>query len=119
DTLQGSPELTAYALSITAEAGFPVPEGARAKMIEALKGVVDGRIDRTSDYGGDKRFLKVAALAALARNGAATPDLLGQAGIAPGEMPTAVLADWTIAIGRTQGANPALAQQTEAVLRTR
>ncbi|WP_157215433.1 alpha-2-macroglobulin family protein [Flavisphingomonas formosensis] len=119
DTLQGSPELTAYALSITAEAGFPVPEGGRARMIEALKGVVDGRIDRTSDYGGDKRFLKVAALAALARNGASTPELLGQAGIAPNEMPTAVLAEWMAAIDRTKGANPALRQQAEAVLRTR
>ena len=120
DSLSGSPELTAYALSMTAEAGFPVPDGPRTKMIEALKAIVEGRLDRDNDYGGsDKRYLRVAALAALARNGASSPALLAQAGIAPNEMPTATLGDWIVAVDRTQGADPALRQQAEAVLRTR
>ncbi len=42
ETLNGSEALTAYVLSIASEAGLPIPEGSRAKMIEGLKAVVDG-----------------------------------------------------------------------------
>ncbi|AHE57052.1 alpha-2-macroglobulin family protein [Sphingomonas sanxanigenens] len=120
-SIQGSEALTAYVLSITAESGWAIPDGARAKMIEALKAVVEGRLRRDTAYAGDQRLLRVAALAALARNGAADPAMFGQLGLAPGDMPTALLADWMVAIDRTPGlANAqALRLQAEKVLRTR
>ena len=86
DTLDGSEALTAYVLSITAEAGLPIPEAARTRMVEGLKAVLDGRV-RHESYG-DVRLQRLAAFAALARAGAATPAMLGQIGMAPREMPT-------------------------------
>jgi len=119
DTLQGSEALTAYVLAITAEAGLPVPDGPRARMIEALKGVVDGRVAHES-YG-DVRLRRAAAFAALARAGAASPAMLGQLGINPDEMPTAQLADYIVALDKVPGlANaPALRAKAEGVLRSR
>ena len=115
--MQGSEALTAYALSMTAEASFPVPQAAKGRMIEALKAVVEGRLKRDGYGPTDQRLLKVAALAALARNGASSAALVGAIDIAPADMPTATLADWMVAIDRTSGlANAAalrgLAEQT-------
>lgn len=119
DSLTGSEALTAYVLSLTAEAGLPIPDGPRTRMIEAMKAVLDGRL-RREDYG-DVRLQRVAALAALARQGAATPNMLGQIGMAVGEMPTATLADYLVALDRVPGlANAqALKANAERTLRTR
>jgi hypothetical protein len=119
ETLPGSEALTAYVLSVTSEAGLPLPAGPRARMIEALKAVLDGRL-RHEDYG-DVRLRKVAAYAALARAGAASPEMPGQLGIAAQEMPTASLADYLVGLGKTPGlANAAaLRGQAEGVLRQR
>src|SRR3546814_7100232 len=46
ERLQGSPELTAYVLAITAANGFAIPEAPRAKMVAALQALVEG--DRKS-----------------------------------------------------------------------
>ena len=116
--LDGSEALTAYVLSLTSEAGLAIPDGPRAKMVDALKAVLDGRV-RHEDYG-DVRLRRVAALAALARAGAATPAMLGQIGMTPAEMPTATLADYLAALDHVGAANAqALRAQAEAVLRTR
>jgi uncharacterized protein YfaS (alpha-2-macroglobulin family) len=117
--LNGSEALTAYVLSLTADAGLPIPEGPRTRMIEGLKAVLDGRL-RHEEYG-DVRLQRLAALAALARAGAGTPAMLGQIGMAPQEMPTASLADYLVALDRIPGiANAvALKASAEAVLRTR
>jgi alpha-2-macroglobulin len=117
EPMQGSEALTAYTMSITAEAGFPVPQGAKSRMIEALKAVVEGRLKRDGYGPTDQRLLKVAALAALARNGASSAALVGAIDIAPADMPTATLADWMVAIDRTSGLSNAanlrgLAEQT-------
>ncbi|WBH15225.1 alpha-2-macroglobulin family protein [Sphingomonas radiodurans] len=119
DTLQGSEALTAYVLAITAEGGLAIPDTVRTRMIEGLKAVLDGRL-RREEYG-DVRLQRVAAFAALARAGAAEAGMLGQLGIAAGEMPTALLADYIVAIDRTAGlANAAaLRAQAETVLRSR
>lgn len=119
DTLDGSEALTAYVLAITSEAGFTLPEGPRAKMIEGLKAVVDGRI-RHESYG-DVRLRRAAAFSALARAGAATPAMLGQLGINASEMPTGPLADYIVALDHVPGlANAAaLHKQAEGVLRSR
>ncbi len=103
ERMQGSEALTAYALTMTAEAGFAVPDAAKARMIEALKAVVEGRLKRDSEGPSDARLLKVAALAALARNSASSATLVGAIDIAPADMPTATLADWMTAIDRTPG----------------
>lgn len=115
----GSEALTAYILSITAEAGLPLPEGPRAKMIGAMQAVLDGRL-RHEEYG-DVRLQKLAAFAALARQGAATAAMLGQLGITPAEMPTGLLADYAAALAKVPGlANgAALRASAEAVLKQR
>ncbi|MFS0774011.1 alpha-2-macroglobulin family protein [Sphingomonas sp. 1P08PE] len=119
DTMTGSEALTAYVLSITGEAGLAVPEAARTRMVEAMKAVLDGRL-RREDYG-DVRLQRVAALAALARAGAATPAMLGQIGLPMADMPTATLADYLAALDRIPGlANgAALRAEGERVLRSR
>lgn len=119
DSLNGSEALTAYVLSLTADAGLPIPDGPRTRMIEGLKAVLDGRL-RHEEYG-DVRLQRLAALAALARAGAGTPAMLGQIGMTPKEMPTASLADYLVALDRIPGiANAvALKASAEAVLRTR
>lgn len=119
DQLRGSEALTVYVLSITGEAGLPLPEGPRLRMIEGLKAVLDGRI-RHEDYG-DVRLQRVAAFAALARQGAATAGMLGQIGMTPADMPTATLADYVAGLNRVDGlANAAqLRAEAERVLRTR
>src|SRR3546814_17699969 len=70
-------------------------------MIEALTAVLDGRL-RNESYG-DRRLTKLAALAALARAGAATPAMLGQIGMPPAEMPTGVLADYLMTLDHIEG----------------
>ncbi len=117
----GSEALTAYALSMTAEVGFAMPDAAKGKAIEALKAVVEGRLKADSFGPVDNRLLKIASLAALARNGASTPGLVAAIDIAPADMPTGALADWIVALDRTPGmANgPALRATAERTLRQR
>ncbi|WEK44403.1 MAG: MG2 domain-containing protein [Candidatus Sphingomonas colombiensis] len=101
ESLQGSEALTAYVLSMAGEAGLPIPDASRTKMIEGLRAVLDGRL-RHEEYG-DVRLQRLAAFAALARAGAATPAMLGQIGLTPAEMPTASLADYLLALDRVPG----------------
>jgi uncharacterized protein YfaS (alpha-2-macroglobulin family) len=119
DNLRGSEALTSYVLSIAAEAGLPIPDGPRTRMIDALKAVLDGRL-RHEEYG-DVRLQKVAAFAALARQGAASGAMLGQIGMTPQDMPTSTLADYIAALGKVPGlANGAqLRAAAEGVLKTR
>ncbi len=117
--MKGSPALTAYVLSITAEAGFPIPADSKAKMLAAMKSVLDGRTKRSYAWGGNDQYLKLAALAALARNGAAMPNMLGQITLTPADMPTTTLAEWLVTIERTSGANKALRGAAEAIMRQR
>jgi len=117
--MPGSIALTAYALSISAEAALPWPADAKAKLLDALKGVVDGRITEQGDGPTDARLLRLAALAALARNGASTAAMLGQVAVAPQDMPTAALADWLVTLDKTPGADPAQKAAAEQALRGR
>jgi uncharacterized protein YfaS (alpha-2-macroglobulin family) len=119
DSMEGSEALTAYVLSLTADAGLPIPDGPRLRMIEGLKAVLDGRL-RHEQYG-DVRLQRLAALSALARAGAGTAAMLGQVGMAPKDMPTASLADYLVALDHIPGiANAnALKANAQAELRTR
>ncbi|HMI18831.1 MAG TPA: MG2 domain-containing protein [Sphingomonas sp.] len=115
----GSIALTAYALSLTADASLPWPDTAKAGLIEALRGVVDGRITEEGNGPGDARLLRLAALAALARNGAATPAMVDQLAMPLGDMPTVTLADWLITLDHVAGVDPRRIQAAEAALRSR
>jgi alpha-2-macroglobulin len=119
DQLRGSEALTAYVLSMTVEAGFAVPDAARAKMIEAMKSVASGKLTRDYPWRGNDRLTRIAAIAALARNGQASPALLASNTLAAADMPTIALADWLVAIDRTKGANTAQRTEAEAMLRRR
>jgi hypothetical protein len=77
--------------------------GAQARLLDALKAVVDGRLDDENEGPADMRLLRLAALAALARNGAATPAMLGQTAIPVADMPTAMLADWLVTLDKVRG----------------
>lgn len=120
-SLAGSPELTAYVLAMTAANGFVVPDEPRQKMIAALQAIVDGRLDRDRMGPGDIRLIRIAALAALARNNAASAALVAANDLAPADMPTGSLADWLTVLERTPGVKnaPALRSAAEAELRKR
>ena len=118
ESLDGSEALTAYVLSLTSEAGLPLPPASRGRMVEGLKAVLDGRV-RHETYG-DPRQQKLVAFAALARAGEATPAMLGQIGLPAQDMPTSLLADYIAALDRVPAANAAaLKAQAEGVLRSR
>jgi hypothetical protein len=117
--MTGSVALTAYALSMTAETGLRWPGDARGRLLDAMRGVVDGRIGEEDDLPGDRRLLRLAALAALARHGQASGVMLGQVAIPLADMPTATLADWLVTLDRTPGASPAQRAAAEQALRGR
>ena len=121
ERLDGSPELTAYILSITAANGFAIPDASKARMIKALQAIVEGRLTRKGYGPYDIRPVRIAALAALARNHAASPQLVAAIDMAPADMATGTLADWLVAIERTPGLRNAATLRTaaEAELRKR
>ncbi|PLK26927.1 alpha-2-macroglobulin [Novosphingobium sp. TH158] len=98
--MRGSTELTAYVLAITAAADLKIPEATRARMVAALKGVIEGRVSRDRPFAADERLVKIAALSALARAGAAEPGLVARIDMVPAQMPTGTLADWIAALDR-------------------
>jgi hypothetical protein len=117
-TIAPSEALTAYVLTMTAEAGLPLPDATRTRMVEGLKAVIDGRA-RHETYG-DIRVRRLVAFNALARAGAATPGMLGQIGLTTREMPTAFLADYLMALDRMPLANAnALKADAQNTLRSR
>ena len=102
--LPGSTELTAYVLATSSAAGLPIPEPSRGRMVSALRDVVEGRLTRDRRLNADERLVRVAALAALARAGAADPGLVARIDLVPADMPTSILADWIVALDRLPGA---------------
>ncbi|MEO7385238.1 MAG: MG2 domain-containing protein, partial [Novosphingobium sp.] len=112
--LQGSTELTAYVLSATSAAGLTLPDGPRGQMIAALQGVVEGRLTRDRVWRADERIVKVAALAALARAGAATPALAARIDMVPADMPTSALANWITVLDRLPSAAQTANQRAAA-----
>ncbi|HMQ18867.1 MAG TPA: MG2 domain-containing protein [Sphingopyxis sp.] len=121
DRMEGSPELTAYILSVTAANGFAIPDASKAKMVKALQAVVEGRLSRRGYGPYDIRPVRIAALAALARNDASSPALIAAIDMKPIDMATGTLADWLVAIERTPNVRnaPALRAAAEAELRKR
>ncbi len=118
ERLHGSEALTSYVLAISAEDGLTIPEAARAKMIGALQAVVAGKLKHEVAWTADGRLIKIAALGALARQGAATPAMVASAYVAPTDAPTSILVDWLIALDVTK-THPEWKAEAEHILRAR
>src|SRR3546814_17824397 len=101
--MEGSIELTAYVLSVTAANGFAIPEASKEKMVKALQAVVEGRLTRKGYGPWDIRPVRIAALAALARNKASSASLVAAIDVAPADMATGTLAAWPVAPEQTPG----------------
>ncbi len=91
----GSDTLTAYILAIAHESGWSVPEGARARMQNALSAFVTGRARRDSPLPtADLTIRRVAALEALSRYQALEPNWLDSIAVEPNLWPTSAVLDW-------------------------
>src|SRR3546814_12510858 len=90
-------------------------------MVKALQAVVEGRLTRKGYGPWDIRPVRIAALAALARNKASSASLVAAIDVAPADMATGTLADWLVALEKTPGVRnaPALRTAAEAELRPR
>ncbi|MEZ4282450.1 MAG: alpha-2-macroglobulin family protein, partial [Myxococcota bacterium] len=77
ERLRGSDVLTAYLLAISDEAGWPIPEPTRARMLDGLEAFVAGRIIRPGwRVTADEPLRRIAALEALSRAGRVRPEQL-------------------------------------------
>jgi hypothetical protein len=82
-------------LSISREAGFAVPPEIEGKMIQGLRGFVEGRVVRRSSLPtADLSIRKLSAIAALAQSGQADAALLSSVTIEPNLWPTSAVIDW-------------------------
>jgi uncharacterized protein YfaS (alpha-2-macroglobulin family) len=124
----GSDTLTAYLLSITAEAGgdYAIPDALRSKMESALIAFVEGRLDRKFWIpaflkNGDLDVRKLAALEALSRTGKVQPRMLQSIQLLPNQWPTGAVIDWLMILDRV----PAIPErdkriaEAEQILRAR
>jgi len=92
----GSDTLTSYILSLADEAGLQIPEEPKKKMLDALKGFVEGKIRAYSPFSAaDLTVRKLSAIDALSRNGMAEPKMLDPIMIEPNLWPTSAVLDWT------------------------
>ncbi len=122
DLTPGDDALTAYVLAVADEAGWPVAEPARTRMLNALKLFVQGRIVRRSALPtADLTIRKLAAIEALSRHGLADRSMLDSITIEPALWPTSAVLDWASILQRVGGIPRADEQRTAAlqVLRTR
>lgn len=91
----GSDVLTSYVLSIAAAAELEMPAAVREKLTAGLRAFVEGNIRRTSPIDApDLAVRKLAAVDALARAGAAEPELLDSIAVDPKLWPTSAVLDW-------------------------
>jgi hypothetical protein len=88
-------------LAIAHEAGYSIPEDAQAKMLEALKSFVTGRLQRGSVWpAADLSIRKLAAIDALSRYGAAEASMLTSIALEPNLWPTSAVLDWLALLQR-------------------
>ncbi len=91
---RGSVALTAYLLALAHEAGWSLPVDARARMERALADYLEGRLELHRPAWEQALPPRMAALAALARAGKASPGLVATVKPEPRLWPTSVLVDW-------------------------
>jgi len=119
---EGSDVLTAYILSVAAEAGLEIPEGERNRMAAALTRFVEGRLAR---YGplptADLSLRKMAALEAVSRYGMGKASHLEAIAPDPHLWPTSGVIDWLNVLSRLNKApeREKRIAEAEAILRTR
>ena len=93
-SLLGSDVLTAYVLSIAAEAGRTIPERIEERMAAGLVAFVEGRVIRHSALPtADLAIRKIAALEALSRRQEIEPRLLSSLSLEPNLWPTSAVLD--------------------------
>jgi uncharacterized protein YfaS (alpha-2-macroglobulin family) len=118
----GSEVLTAYVLAISHAGGWTLPASVQEKVVNGLRGFVDGSIRRDSALQApDLALRKLMAVEALARVGSAEPELLDSITIDPNSWPTSAVLDWWSILQRL----PAIAKRdarlraAEQILRAR
>ena len=119
---RGDDALTAYVLSVTAEADYPIPDEQRERMEAALLAFVEGRIVRGSGLRtGELAVRKLAALEALSRRQPVRENWLQSFRIEPDLWPTSAVIDWYLVLQRSPelARRDALLSQAQTVLRTR
>ena len=101
---QGSDTLTAYALSISAEAGWDIPKNMKDRLILGLAGFVNGKVSRSSSIpAADLSIRKISALEALSRHTQVANEMLGSISIDPNLWPTSAVIDWMSLLLRSKG----------------
>ncbi len=118
----GSVAMTAYLVSIADEAGWAIPEDLLRRMLEGLKGFVEGRVVRWSRLPtADLAIRKLAAIEALSRHGQSTPALLSSFTIEPNLWPTSAVLDWFNILSRTSAVRnrDVRLQEADQILRSR
>lgn len=119
---QGSDSLTAYLLSVSHEAGWPIDPIVRERMEAALMRLLDGTLVRFGSVpAADLVLRKLAALEALSRTNKATPDMLTTLLVEPHRWPTSALLDWINVLSRVPGVPRASdrVKEAEQILRSR
>jgi uncharacterized protein YfaS (alpha-2-macroglobulin family) len=97
----GSDRLSAYLLSLSDAAGWPLPPDLRDRLLDGLGAFVEGRLERPGPAPrSDRDVRKLAALEALSRHGRALPRHLGSLEITPTQWPTSALLDWQALLQR-------------------
>jgi uncharacterized protein YfaS (alpha-2-macroglobulin family) len=120
ERLEGDDTLTAYVLAIGAEAGWPIPDAEKTRLIEALTGFVKGQIVRDSALPTvDLAIRKLAAIDALSRYKAADPAMLDSIVIEPNLWPTSALLDWLGILNRVDGIAQAQERREAALVALR
>lgn len=95
---QGGDVLTSYLLSVAQEAGRVIPQPQLGKALDGLTAFVEGRITRRHwSPRADDEPRRLAAIAALARHGRATPRHLGTVDARNLPLwPTSAVIDWLV-----------------------
>lgn len=92
---EGSEILTAYVLSLLNESAWPLPPGPKEKMLEALQGVIAGRVKlREAVSFADRDLRKVMMFDALSRYGKFKIEDLTTLNLQPQAWPTSSLVTW-------------------------
>lgn len=94
-TLNGSDILTAYVLKTGHQAGWDIPDDARAQMLDGLQGFVQGRVQRGSPIQTSyKTWRQLSALAAISEYGKGNWQMTTAWDLNPNLMPVPALTDW-------------------------
>ncbi|QXQ05247.1 alpha-2-macroglobulin [Sphingosinicellaceae bacterium] len=137
DWIAGDDSLTAYVLRLSAEAGWPLPDDPRAKMIAGLQSFIASKTTRShanvlvldkasgdiglAGFGGDLATRRLGAVAALTSVKSATPAMVEPIALTPDAWPTSGVVDWAYILQTLPGIPDAQVKLTSAsnVLRAR